>query len=57
MLKPKRCLKFEFKDQRDSNNPSYYNAEEASVIVQYLEKIMTINQHGIEKVLKSLEQN
>ena len=40
-------------DNREPNNPSYYNAEEAAVVVLYLEKILTLNQIGIEKVNNS----
>jgi hypothetical protein len=37
-------------DRRDANSPSYYNIEEAVVVVQYLEKLLRLCQAGIEKV-------
>lgn len=37
-------------DNREPNSPSYFNAEEATIVVQYLEKLLTLNQIGIEKV-------
>ncbi len=37
-------------DNREPNNPSYFNAEEATIVVQYLEKLLTLDQIGIEKV-------
>ena len=37
-------------DQRDGLSPSYFNKDEAAIVVSYLEKILSADQHGIDQV-------
>lgn len=38
-------------DQRDGQSPSYYNKDEAAIVVRYLETILSLDQPGIGQVL------
>jgi helicase MOV-10 len=38
------------KDNREGKNPSFFNPEEAIVVVDYLEKLLNNKQRGMQKV-------
>ena len=38
------------KDTREGKNPSFFNPEEANVVVEYLQKLLDNKQRGMQKV-------
>lgn len=44
-------------DSRDQKSPSFFNIDEAVIVVQYLEKILNLDQPGIEKVTNRISLN